>query len=174
MKFELLDQLRELTRRVAALERQVTAVPNVVARYRTDAGQNILNNSAPPTLIDFEDQVYDPYSAVTTGASWNFAAPVAGYYWVAVNLVLATTTAWASNEYAYIYAYRNGSAHMVLAHTQAPDTSGASGYLGISGCGIIQLDAAETIEIRVQQTSGGTRTLTADQYQNGISIARVY
>jgi hypothetical protein len=51
----------------------------IAARYTSTAGQTIVNNTTF-AIVDFETQTYDTASAVTTGASWKFTAPITARY----------------------------------------------------------------------------------------------
>ena len=171
MNRELLEYARSLENRVGALERQERPVP-VVAVYSTDAGQSIPHNAA--TIVDFEDQVVDTHSAVTTGAAWKFTAPLSGYYQVQVHLTFVSTTAWALIERAEIALYKAGAQYSVLDRATHWDTSAQTNFRTTRGGDVVQMAAGEHIDIRVTQDSGGALALFPTGVLNRVSIFRIH
>jgi len=140
-----------------------------VALYTTNAKQSIPNGAATYTIVDFEDEVKDPLGLVTTGASWQFAAPFAGVYLVAANVTFASSTAWAVGEVVSLHVYVNGSERARL----SVGAGNNSVDFSVGGAALVYLDAADTLDIRARQASGGARTLTASGADNYAGIAQV-
>lgn len=165
-------QLQRLARQLAPIIEALRPAPGFIgARYATDAGQSIPNNTLPPTIINFEDESYDPLDLVTTGVAWAFTCPVAGYYQVAAAVLFASTAAWALGEASVLYVYRDGSEHSRLAYR---DTYGGASQLAhLAGVDVVACDAGDTLDVRVYQNSGGALGLFANALYNHVSIYRV-
>lgn len=161
----LLDRIEKRLQHLEALETRP-----VVARYQTNAGQSIADSS--PTVVNFEDVIYDTHSAVTIGAGWYFAAPVAGYYHVSVAVLFAATDTWGDGNYADLALFSNGNQFSTVdVKTNYPATAGQ--YLALSGSDIIHLAAAGTIYAVVYQNSGGALALYNNAYFNYIAIHKI-
>jgi len=78
----------------------VQASETVAAKYWASA--NGTSNTSTP--VNFDSKVYDTHSAVTTGASWKFTAPISGKY--SIKVFLANSAAVTSG---YTYVYKNGT-----------------------------------------------------------------
>ena len=141
------------------------------ARYSTNAGQSIANNTH--VIIDFEDKDYDTHTAVTTGAAWKFTCPTGqgGPYRVSVFLLFASTATWAAGEIAQASIYKGGVLHSVLDRKTAE--SATTLYKELGGSGGVYLSAGEFIDVRAYHTSGAALALHNDGLYNYISISRV-
>lgn len=128
---------------------------NVIAAYKTDAGQAI---GTGYTIVDFEDVVIDTHNAVTTGASWKFTTPSTGKYLVSAGLHPGSNDAW--NFHIFV----NGSVNRRLGQ----DTASAN-YEGSSA--IINVLAGDEIDIRCLSSSANT--LVADADVNHVSINKL-
>jgi hypothetical protein len=142
---------------------------SVVARYSTAAGQSIPNNS--DTVINFDVQNYDTHSAVTTGAAWRFTAPVDGYYLVTISMLFAATDTWIDQEYVSLISYINSVGISRMGFT-AHHGSASSIFVGASGTDILQLNAGDTLNIHVIQTSGAALALHNAADYNYIAITK--
>jgi len=136
------------------------AADAVIALYTSNQAQSIPN--AAFTIVDWEDQVHDTDSCVTTGASWKFTASTPGYYHVSFCNLFDTTTTWATTEIAQWNVYKNGAqSHMICRET---DHSSADNYMECQGSFIIYLNGTtDYFDIRVYQNSGAALTF----YNNG-------
>lgn len=142
----------------------------VAARYATNAGQNIPNNTA--TRVDFEDISYDTHSAVTTGASWVFTAPSAGYYNVSFQLVLAASTGWAASE--AIEVLSDGTAGtLAVYYSEMNPSGGASTRVTATGSFDCVLAAGGTLWLTLRQVSGGDIVLLNNANYNWICIHKI-
>lgn len=128
---------------------------NVIAAYRTDAGQAI---GTGYTVVDFEDIVIDTHNAVSTGAGWKFTVPSTGKYLVSSGLHPASNDSW------NFHIFLNGVINCRLGQ----DPSVAN-YEGSSA--IIDVLAGDEIDIRC--ISGSANTLVADADVNHISINKL-
>jgi len=144
----------------------------VGARYTSNATQNIVNGAAA-AIVNFEDQVYDSGSLVTIGAAWKFTAPTTGYYHVDAMIHLAASAGWVAIERAYLHIYKGG----VYLATIGYNNSTVSGGVGIDkfvgGGATIPLTAAEYIDLRAAQDSGGDLALSNDPGSVWVNIERV-
>lgn len=141
------------------------------ASYTTNAGQTITNNSSPE-VIDYEDMIYDPQSLVTTGASWKFTAPVAGYYHIDAMAMIDGTSTWAVGERGAFWIYVNGVQERLLDRQDTYDGT-TTQYMTLSGSITLELQAGDYIDIRLQQNSGGNLSLIAQNVYNWVNIEKV-
>lgn len=129
----------------------------VAAQYRRTSNQTGILDSTS-TIIDADVKDIDTHGAVTTGASWKFTAPVSGNYSVYATLGIGGGVSWAaSGEIAQIILYKNGASQYVLMSNYPQVATTARIY--VAGGGLIQLNAGDYIDFRIQQTSGETVTI---------------
>jgi hypothetical protein len=143
---------------------------SVLARYSTDAGQNIPN--ATMTIIDFEDVTYDPDSLVTVGAAWHFTAAEAGYYAVEAMINFKGTDNWNDTDVGALSICKNGSD---LFYLDWKDSYSATTdvYMALGGGDLVYLAAGDTLDIRVWQSSGGALALRAVGANNHVAIWKI-
>lgn len=141
----------------------------VAVRYSTDAGQTI-SSSATPSIIDFEDSSYDTWSAVTTGGSWKFTAPLPGYYHVNAHVSFDTDTHWAIGDAMALYLYHNTVEYSVLNRQQ---NYSVGDYATLQGSDDIYLESGDLIDIRLAQLSTVSQSLIADGAFNHMAIHRI-
>jgi hypothetical protein len=142
-----------------------------LVRYKTAAAQSISN--ATLTIVDFGTKVFDTKVEVTTGASWKFTAAQTGYYRVNAFLLYSSTTAWAENEYAECFLYKDGSVYSTISRPNGRDFSGGTQNFAVAGGDIIYLTVGSYIDVRVTQNSGGSLTLYGDGSYNYVSIEQI-
>jgi hypothetical protein len=163
----LLNQQKRARDRLQDLETD-NVVPVVARCSRTVSQQTILNNTA--TRLNFDSADIDTYSAVTTGASWVFTCPVAGYYRVSAKVQLTADAAWADGEPFSVDLYYNGAFYSRLGNAD----NYASGCTAAGqGTDIIHLDAGDTISIWVTQISGSSLTTRALANRTYVAIERI-
>lgn len=132
------------------------------AQYSTNAG----NSPTSGAVIDYEDVVYDPQSAVTTGGSWKYTAPIAGKYLIsAYNFTTDSITA---SNYFEIGLRVNGS--LVRAGLRVTQTATGSNVTS-SVTALANLAATDYVDII--NNSSATRGLLNNGIYNYISIIRV-
>lgn len=145
--------------------------PFAGASYATNAGQSIVTGAAV-AIVDFEDQIYDPGSDVTTGASWAYTAPKTGIYLVTAMVQFANSSGWADQERGLMQLFKNGSVYRNLDRKDSY-TAASSVIMVLHGATTVSLTAAETIDVRVAQNSGGNLALSASTAENWIDIVRI-
>ncbi len=165
---DILDDIKDTQLRVSRLERkQYRSARSTVARYNTNAGNTVASGSTD--VIDFEDQVIDTHSAVTTGASWNFATPSAGYYLVVVHLAFQSSSAWADAEILQIAIRNEGANVAAIQWTGLGATATNAGIIA----GVVNAAKADAIDATVFQNSGSTLTMNTSAAQTVIDIMKV-
>ncbi len=144
---------------------QIPASTMITARYSTNAGQSILNNTI--SIIDFEDVSYDDNGCVTTGASWKFTAPRAGKVRVNAKATLASNNGWAVGETAYLAVFKNA-----VEYGRGPFDSPVTATIvvNLSVEDEVIVNAGDTIDIRIFQLSGGTIALDSTSVRNYVSL----
>lgn len=168
-KFDMLRALKEQGRRIGQTE--VKEVPSrLIARYTTNAGQSLTNNTL--TIINYEDLSIDTDSAVTVGAGWVFTAPRPGYYRVDAALLFAGSAGWVSGEVARMDLYKNGALYSYLDYRDNY-AGGATQFVRLQGSDIVFLAAGDTLQIRAIQISGAALALEATAEYNHVSIELV-
>lgn len=138
----------------------------VAATYQLTASNgNTSFASASDEICDFDSKLIDTHGAVTTGTAWKFTAPVPGYYRVSASTMWANTTNLTDSILAI---YKNGS------RVSFVDRRG-SNSLGLSGSAVIQMDAGDYVDIRLNQTDSGAaaRNIDTSSGRNIVSIERI-
>lgn len=159
----------ELQLKVANLERKEQPA-SLIARYSTNAGQSIPNNTV--TIIDYEDMTYDTHAAVTVGAAWHFTAPIGGYYAVTAKAVFASTNTFAQGEALELRIYKNGAYFSQIDFKDNFEGT-ANHYADLNGSDIVHLAKDETLDIRISQISGGAINLYNDGSTNHVCIHKI-
>lgn len=120
------------------------------------------------TIVDFATTVVDSRTAITAGASWKYTVPAGhgGIYLVSAVVTFNTGTATPME----LSLNKNGSPDTKLA-TMAVQAGTQS--VSLSGSTLISLAAGDYIDVRVLQTSGGSRSLVPDAKYNHIDIVRL-
>jgi hypothetical protein len=148
----------------------IAASETVAARYTTNSGWTIANNSS--TVVNFVTPDFDTHGAVTVGASWKFTAPISGKY--RVNSVFQFPLGnYNSGAQFAISINKNGS---TSPHSSSPvvvDDTAVSWYPGTSVSTVIHLNAGDYIDARVFQNNGAPANLSTDAASNYISINRI-
>jgi hypothetical protein len=151
---------------------QIAASEKVYVHYQTDTTQAITNAGV---IVDFEDKIADTHGAVTTGASWKFTAPRAGYYKIDTMTTLTIAGAGVydfngSSELVRLSLRKNGVGADLL-RLDTPVPSAIQHFISARGGASIYLNKGEYISIWFQQSSGNNNyTLTASATQNWITI----
>lgn len=129
----------------------------VVSANYTGTGSAGVNNGSYG-IIDCSVKTFDTHNAVTTGASWKFTAPVAGYYDVFANVVFNSIIT-AQLDAAI---YKNGSEVLHGAEM-------STGYSAWAA-GVVQMNAGDYVDIRV---SAGQAGLPLTGVRCNISVRRL-
>ncbi len=118
----------------------------VAARYGVSGAQSI--PSATTTIVNFDTKEQDTSGLVTTGASWKFSATVTGTYQVEATLNWDGVSGGQRN----LIVYKNGAQYKNL---DIVLTALADSFIQ-SGSATVDLNAGDSIDIRVFQTQGGS------------------
>lgn len=142
----------------------VAASETVACRYRSNSGQSITNNTTTQTMIagtrDYDTHLF--YNS-TTGIA---TIPVSGKYSIRANFRF---TAFNASANILGRVYKNGSLVSTSAIIAISGTSNS--WAGFAN-DIINCVAGDTLEIRILQDSGASRTLTTALDENVITIIR--
>lgn len=98
--------------------------------------------------VPFQNELFDTGSNFST-STYNFTAPVAGFYYFAANIQMA----YAGGQYNQFQFRKNGSAFMQSAFAYF----NAGGSWSASGSGLMQLAQNDTVDVYYH--GGGTGTL---------------
>jgi hypothetical protein len=169
-------RLDEVDGRLEEAETELTEVDGRVddhealelARYKSNAAITIPNGA--DTIMQFDAQVYDPLSRVTTGTGWKFTAARAGYYLVGACATFSQNAGWSAGTAALMRIFRNGAMHSNLARWFCGGTNESP---SLTGTDLIFLEVGDTLDIRLNQTTTGARTTVSSGDYNWVSIVRV-
>lgn len=147
----------------------IAASEKIACRYTSTAGQTI-EAAGSGEVINFETKDYDTHSAVTTGASWVFTAPISDYYRYDFSIEFADA-AWTSGESIDLAVRRSGSA---IKHSfKEVETSATTIYM-LNIAGDIYLSAGQTLDAFLDHNrTGGNLNLTTTAYKIQASISRI-
>lgn len=145
---------------------QVQAPEIITGRYSTNAGQSI-TTAGSDKIIDFEDISYDDHSIVTTGASWKITSPRSGKVRINAACELAAGGGWAAGEQANLSVYKNGVQFSLREFVQVATHSNE---VSLDIEDEVNVNAGDTIDVRIFQNSGGTIALTSSNVKNYVSF----
>jgi hypothetical protein len=124
----------------------IAASEKIYAEYNSTSGQACASGT---TLINFDTKVIDTHNAVTTGASWKFTAPRAGYYCISAATIPASNLS-GTGATISLGLYKSGSINKIISFT---NTAGITVVDSGTGSGKIYLNAGEYIDIRLSQNA---------------------
>lgn len=107
----------------------ISANETIIAKYTLAVSSVIATN----TVINFATKVFDTHNAVTTGASWKFTAPVAGFY--------SVTTLQNGNAAHNYIVWKNGTADDYVSGSPSIN------FL-IGGRTVLYLNAGDYVDVR--------------------------
>jgi hypothetical protein len=126
-----------------------------------------IGSGSTGTRIDYNIQDWDTHSAVTTGLSWVFTAPVTGIYHIIVSVNLSSSNNWDNPDILQIIIFKNGSNTM---HFTKSMQGSPNNWTNMSMTdAILSLSAGNTVYIVIYHESGGTEYLN-NPNQNWITI----
>lgn len=144
---------------------------NIFAQYRVSTSQTLT------AQVNFNTQVYDTASAVTTGASWKFTCPAdeGGYYAISCNVNCNATSGWNAGDSVFLLLYKNNStldapAYLDLEYMPAAGTHAPT----LSGHAVVSLAAGDYIDVRVDKNTANAITSSTGINNSVISIARLF
>lgn len=151
---ELWRELDRINRRIETLTR-VEGGERIVARYIRNAAQSIPHNN--PTRIDANVVLEDTHNAVTTGASWAFTAPLAGWYYVRGALLFHAFT-WQAGMVAQLYAYNVTAGRIaILDRREIGADHTVATYMFVGGSALLRLARNEQAIVQIYQNTGAAR-----------------
>ena len=144
----------------------------VFATYRTSASSTTLTfSTGTEARVDYDTAVIDPYSCVTTGASWVFTAPYAMRVYVTASARFSSTNAFVAGEGLELYAKKNGSSDKTLGYTS--NFAGGTIAPSVRGTRTLSLAAGDTVSVFGLQASGSSINLDQSASYNQIDIVEV-
>lgn len=145
----------------------LTATESVNARYTSTGSQAFTTSDVQ---VNFDTKDYDSHSAVTTGATWKFTAPISGKYAVKTTMQTGSFTGVVGNNIVAIL-YKTGSLFSKLDLKGCETTS--SQIKALSGSDTVSLLAGDTLDIRINRDSGLSVSLSGTGSNVHIAIERV-
>lgn len=141
-------------------------IPSIIkASYQGTTAQALTGEVT--TIVNFNNKVEDSHTAVTTGASWKFTAPIAGRYIVAGE-VMTAPTAYSTGVHLVVSLLKNGNSLKTLSWING---AAMTVYEAAHFSAAIDLVAGDYISISSRPTP--TTTLSADGLYNWIDITWV-
>jgi hypothetical protein len=147
----------------------ISATETVAARASTSAGQSISTSSITTIVYGTKASNADTHNAFNTSTGV-FTAPVAGRYRVSATAQFASASFTATNN-LNLFLYVNGAEqsrdyfNVVNTGTYTPPMLKVNDQ--------VVLQAGQTVDIRISQDTGGSRSLVASGVQNYFSIERI-
>lgn len=129
----------------------------VLAIYELSADTN--RTSGSYLRVNFNTQIYDPQSVVTTGASWRFTPPADGPYVFSVSSILVPGAALAAGEKVYFDLWPDGTGTgiVALAYQEIGVTeTGARTQLLLEGTKGVYCYTTNTVNFRFGNGTGAT------------------
>ncbi|RJX17550.1 MAG: hypothetical protein C4575_12975 [Desulforudis sp.] len=148
-----------------------SAGKNCIAIAEISGTQTVAHNTV--TIINYNDVIYDPWGAITTGAAWKFTCPngKAGFFTFIAACRYNGFDWTAANQNSLLDCYINGVNHrrVALSFTQA------AGFFAIflKGDLLIYLNEDDYFDIRAYHIAGGTLTIPDVPSQIYIMVYRV-
>lgn len=130
-----------------------TGSTNVSAKYYMSSTTSLTGGNP----INFDTQLWDTNSAVTTGSSWKFTAPVTGKYLVSTVL---TFTSYSGTPDVSVYINGTNDTYMM---------SWAGSAQRLTGITLVNLTAGDYIDIR-PDSNITSAVGTTQPYQSSVSI----
>ena len=134
----------------------------VVARASDTSGTSI---TTTPTVINFGTVGIDNTASITTGASWNFKAPITGYYRVSAQITISAATI-----VQYGLQLRKNGTVFASGFATRQATNNAAECPTVND--VVQLNAGDTIDALISINTGSS-TLGTAVGSNFISIERI-
>jgi hypothetical protein len=126
-------------------------------------------SASTPTAINFDQNYYDPGGLVTTGASWHLTIPSDGKYLFVARISFAETgSGWSGGDYAALALYQNGFYAEGFDYLDDPQNNTLNNILRCHH--VIDLNEADEVALRVEQSSSGNKTIAGGNFQNQLSV----
>ena len=142
----------------------------VAAKYTVSSAPSVPNSGF--NIVNFVTKEFDTHNAVTTGASWNFKAPSAGFYEIKTYIHFnATTYAIGNTRQAQVYVNNVGRDYLFHETTE---TANPIVEYQIEGSTVVEVTAGSTIDVRfLNNRTAGATNLVAFGSLNYIIIKKV-
>ena len=164
---ELQRKIQDLENRIR-FENDALSSGLIAVRYSTNAGQTI--SQTGKTIVNYEDKIYDDLGLVTIGAAWLMFVPVTGLYRATAMNVFAATTAWATGEASGMYLFKSGAEYTMLDFFDGALAKGENMLAKLKGSDDVIAERGETLQIQLNNLSGGDRTLDSAANMNHVAI----
>jgi len=124
--------------------------------------------SSTDTIINYDQEVYDPDGIVTTGSSWHLTIPTSGFYlFVATIRFDEVASGWSAGDRATLRLWQNGG---VLENFHTLDDPQNGTLNNILRCHVpYGLFAADEVALGIYQTSASGKDVSGD-YLSTLSI----
>ena len=152
--------------------RYVSAAPAFMAchaLYRVGTTQTIEDGNTE--VINYNTLIYDPDSAVTTGAAWHYTTARAGILTVVAQIfaINAATFDAGPGPSLILWLYVNGAQAAALQFVEiGTDLLDENRFL--HGVGSVLVAAGDTVDVRLANTSGADVTVNTTAASNRIAI----
>ena len=165
------SRLLEIENKVRYMQIPVTN-QLIAVRYTTNTGQTISDTNF--TVVNYEDKVYDALDLVTVGAAWSMFIPVTGLYRVSAMNRYASVTNWEVGEGTVMNLYKSGVLYTTLDRFDGGLANGNNISATLRGSDDVLAERGETLNIQLNNTSGGDRILNTTANHNRIAIHLVH
>lgn len=157
--------------------RYVGGGTGLLAQYELDT--DTTRTAGNTARINFDVQLYDPNSLVTTGASWHFTPPAAGIYRFTLSTIIVPGAALAAGEklYAILWPDGGGTGLMTLAWEEAGVTeTGTRDQVLLQGSLTRACTTSDAVHVRFSNGTGNSVTQqgnNVEPYSTMLTIERL-
>lgn len=135
----------------------------VVAKYYESSATTAVSTAA---IFDFDTKLIDTHGAVSTGPSWSFTCPIAGYYFIDAAMMM-NDAAWAAGEFANIRIYTDGT--LTTFDQEMIETAGDRTFT-LHTSTAAWLNAGHIVRIYAESSGGAASALGGSRHESYISI----
>lgn len=131
----------------------------LLARAHRTGGSQSFSDGAE-AIVNFNTVDYDPASAVTTGASWHYTVPVAGWYDIRlVQGYIDAGTSWSANAGLQVNVWVGVASPVFVSYYDVGAAATSSHTVMLSGTCALSLSAGNSVNLRIDNFSGASRGL---------------
>jgi hypothetical protein len=145
----------------------ISASESITCKYTTTAGSSFTDGVA--AIVDFGTKEFDSHSAVTTGGSWKFTAPVSGVYTINGHIGFNIPSSTRYQITALLRKNGTETNRCLISTTQ----NSANTAMGLPFTFMLKLNAGDYIDLQAIQDSGASRNLLTNAGLNAINIVRI-
>lgn len=150
----------------------IAATESVIALAESNTARSITNAAATTGEFLMEDVVINTHGAYSASTAI-FTVPVSGTYEVQACLFLTSAASWDNNDQLRFQLFKNGSINRAMGGLVSSGTSGVTSGQQISGSTMVKCVAGDTLEVRVFQNSGASKSTDGDANNNWVSYKRI-